>query len=801
MLNIFSNILLVVNSTANKNNSIARIDVFNIEDKIPDDVEHMSFKGINSTKLNHFFTKLKVFNKNLKTLEFIDCDLNNNVLKTINSCHQAAKSIKIHFSNCNASKLQLHLLGSNFEISADDKSTQKAGASREIEMLGEMFNTLLSGADQGNRGNKMSPEMEFIHNNIKLLGDSTRSQFMEVFQSYIGKRQDPNKDDGRNIDRLKIVPKLPTFKIPVLLLKNNPNIDALREQYRNLLLKIANYLMVGYDKQKNYIVDILINSISENSAGKHNRFPKDPICFIGQPGLGKTLFAKVIAAMLSSFELIEEYNECGTIMWDNQEAKLKNGLFPESVINNIAKTCSEENQWKNYLGTIKLQEQKDEKSLHGFSGTYANAEVGAIVNALTKGGFDYGPNGDPSSLSKEQKKRAYKPNGTMRKRPFIVLHFDEPDKFKSIYKESLLTLLLNVVDDSRDNYMDNFLKIPLDLTNIFILLTGNEDKNFPGPFKDRLDIIPITGFSKKEKQELVKELLSGRYQVEFDPIFLTSKKVKVEEDAIELIVKWFGADKLGVRRLQRAVNEVISNAIRRHNTTKVSIVITSKNLIDFVDENSLANISYEQNTENKKAGTYNVFLRNPSNEYTANEIMVAPVQLTPQMQKFAAVTRLGEEGARSKHEIESEFNTTMQASLESIVNMMGPSAQFIKSKIATSNYVFHFVNPISAEEMTNVRLFTILALWSKLVNQSIKKTIVPIASCTIQGDLASIDDVLGRIKLELYRNPTVKIFIISKVDQNIESTIIKFLKDEGKGSIQIKCLDTVAEVINIVFDN
>jgi len=176
------------------------------------------------------------------------------------------------------------------------------------------------------------------------------------------------------------------------------------------------------------------------------------------------------------------------------------------------------------LVRVSLGGVRDEAEIRGHRRTYVGALPGRVVHALRKAQV---------------------------KNPLVLL--DEVDKVGSSWNGSPESALLEVLDPEQNKtFVDHYLEIPFDLSEVLFLCTANTLETLSAPLRDRLEIVELSGYTPDEKVHIARKHVIPKRQKEHG---LPEATVTFADDALTAIIRDYTRE-AGVRQLDREVSRL-----------------------------------------------------------------------------------------------------------------------------------------------------------------------------------------------------------------------------------------------------
>ncbi len=216
---------------------------------------------------------------------------------------------------------------------------------------------------------------------------------------------------------------------------------------------------------------------------------------------------------------------------------------------------------------ISLGGIRDESEIRGHRRTYIGSMPGKIIQSMKKA----------------------KTNN-----PLILL--DEIDKMGHDFRGDPASAMLEVLDPEQNStFVDHYLEVEYDLSNVMFITTANS-YNMPRPLLDRMEIIPLSGYTEDEKAGIARHHLISKQE---EGHGLRKGEFELTDEGLTDIIRYYTRE-AGVRNLEREIAKLCRKAVAeivKGNTTKV--VVTRANLADML---GVQRFNYGLAEENDQVG-------------------------------------------------------------------------------------------------------------------------------------------------------------------------------------------------------
>lgn len=353
----------------------------------------------------------------------------------------------------------------------------------------------------------------------------------------------------------------------------------------------------------------------------------------------------------------------------------------------------------------------DESAIRGHRKAYIGANPGRIIQAI---------------------KRA--------KSRYAVVLLDEIDKIPTSTTNEVSSALLELLDHEQNKtFVDNYINIPYDLSDVFFIATANDVDNIPIPLLDRLEIIELSSYTDEEKIDIALKYLVPSVREEMG---LSWGQMKFDQNSIKYLIDKHTME-AGVRSLRREIATIARKVAK-----------------DIVQSGPNATLRKHRSI---KENDIKLLLGNPKYEDEPNRVLV------PGVVAGLAYTELGGvvmyvESSKSKGKgkliLTGNLGLNIKESGQNALSWIlanGSKIGIEPSDVTSSNIHINFPDGI-AKDGPSAGVAVLCSMVSLFLGKTIPNNIAMTGEITLRGQILEIGGVKDKI-LAAYRNGKTNVFL------------------------------------------
>ena len=378
------------------------------------------------------------------------------------------------------------------------------------------------------------------------------------------------------------------------------------------------------------------------------------------------------------------------------------GVGKTSVAASIARAL------KRSYARVSLGGMHDEAEIRGHRKTYVGAMPGRIITALIN--------------AKVQN-------------PVIVL--DEIDKMAKDFRGDPTSALLEVLDPEQNkSFRDNFMELPIDLSDAMFIATANSYEGIPAPLLDRMEIIELTTYTDSEKLAIAKNHLIPK-QLKING--MSKKMFKITDSGIMALIKGYTKE-AGVRNLERELASLMRKSAKKiAEGERKSVTVTEKNISDFLGKIKV--IPEKLEGENPIGVVNGLAYTQFGGDLL--KVEAATVEGTGKIELTGSLGDVMKESARIAHTV-----------VRTIAKNYCIDTEFYKNK----DIHIHFPEGAVPKDGPSAGVTVVTAIISSLGNIPVRKDVAMTGEVTLRGKVLAIGGLKEKT-LAAYRSGVKTVFI------------------------------------------
>ncbi|WP_428004345.1 endopeptidase La [Athalassotoga sp.] len=386
---------------------------------------------------------------------------------------------------------------------------------------------------------------------------------------------------------------------------------------------------------------------------------------------------------------------------------------------------------------ISLGGMRDEAEIRGHRRTYIGALPGRLIQTIVKVGV---------------------------KNPVILL--DEIDKMGISFQGDPAAALLEVLDpEENSHFIDNYVEIPFDLSDVVFVTTANTVEPIPPALADRMEIIEIPGYTFQEKIEISKRFLIPKLRKEYG---MEGINLEIKDEAVQKMIEDYTLES-GVRGLERIISKLLRKIARNAMNKDDKITIGSKEIEEMLGAPMLVR---SQTPAIPTIGETIGLAWTPA----GGEVLVIEATAVPGTSQTLITGNLG-----------NVMKESVTIAMTLCKNLCQDKAEFFK----THDFHIHAPEGAIPKDGPSAGVAILTSLCSVVTGKPVRNDVAMTGEITLNGKVLAIGGL--REKLLAAKRFGIKEVIVPKANE----PMVKKMKADVIADIKINYVEDVSEALKI----
>ncbi len=401
---------------------------------------------------------------------------------------------------------------------------------------------------------------------------------------------------------------------------------------------------------------------------------------------------------------------------------------------------------------------QDEAEIRGHRRTYVGAMPGKLIQSFRKS-----KHGNP------------------------VVLLDEIDKISTSFRGDPSSALLEVLDPEQNHtFQDHYLEVDYDLSPVLFIATANSLHGIPRPLMDRMEMIPIEGYTENEKLGIATHYLVPK---QMEKHGVKKYKIGMSKEALKEIVRYYTKE-AGVRELERQVAKIYRKIIKEivfTETKKVGKLLDSRLSKKYLNYSlplsrirrylGVHKFRYGKMEKKSEVGLTNGLAWTE----VGGELLTVEASVIPGKGKFTFTGQMGD-----------VMKESCQAAL-SYVRSRGPLFQLSAEFFEKNDFHVHVPEGAVPKDGPSAGVAITTSLVSAILRLPVKKTLAMTGEVTLRGRVLAIGGLKEKI-LAAHREG-IKTILIPKDNEKDLKDKDKQMPPEVLEQVRVKGVEHVDQVL------